>query len=142
MKVFREKREAFGNKADFAGMAAIMRYYAKQGKCRANGRGGTGGTNSSTDLAIVLLAGANKGESTSQVLRECEAKMHIFEIQAKLFEKQEKRLKTPIWFEFIDLDGQIEYKKCRLQCHVIVMNLLDCIHQKGNGKMHCNSMRL
>lgn len=51
-------------------------------------------------------------------------------------------LKTPIWCEFIDLDGQIKYKKCRLQCHVIVMNLLDCIHQKGNGKMHCNSMRL
>lgn len=90
MKVFREKREAFGNKADFAGMAAIMRYYAKQGKCRGRA---TGGTNSSTDLAIVLLAGANKGESTSQVLRECEAKMHIFEIQAKLFEKQEKRFK-------------------------------------------------
>ena len=71
-------------------MAAIMRYYAKQGKCRGRA---TGGTNSSTDLAIVLLAGANKGESTSQVLRECEAKMHIFEIQAKLFEKQEKRFK-------------------------------------------------
>ena len=87
MKVFREKREAFGNKADFTGMAAIMRYYAKQGKCRRNG-----GTND-TDLAMVLLAGANKGESTSQVLRECEAKMHIFEIQEKLFEKQYKRFK-------------------------------------------------
>ena len=60
VKYFREKKEAFGNKADFATMSHVMRYYDKEGQCS-----GDGGANRS---ALVLLAGANKGTSTSQVL--------------------------------------------------------------------------
>ena len=84
VKYFREKKEAFGNKADFATMSHVMRYYDKEGQCS-----GDGGANRS---ALVLLAGANKGTSTSQVLQACrKARMHIFEIQQRLFEIQFKR---------------------------------------------------
>ena len=81
VKSFREKRESFGNKADFATMSHVMRYYDKEGGCDGGG-----------SPAIVLLAGANKGTSTSQVLQACrKAKMHIFEIQSRLYEVQKKR---------------------------------------------------
>ena len=65
-----------------------MSWYAKQDRC-----GDGPGHN-----ALVLLAGANKGQSTSNVLSACpRARMHIFEIVPKLFEQQQKRFKDSPW---------------------------------------------
>ena len=81
VKFYREKKEDFGNKADFLTASHLMRWYDKDGRCGSKS-------------AVVLLAGANKGHSTSNVLQACpKARMHIFEIQQRLFEVQAKRFK-------------------------------------------------
>ncbi|CAE7231361.1 slc35b2 [Symbiodinium sp. CCMP2592] len=85
---YRQNKDKFGNKADFTTSHLIMSWYAKQGRC-----GDAPGRN-----ALVFLAGANKGQSTGNVLSACpRARMHIFEIVPKLFEQQQKRFKDSPW---------------------------------------------
>ena len=90
VKYYREKKDAFDNKADFTTAAHVMRWYDKEGRCS----GTRDGVDSNGSNAIVLLAGANKGMSTTNILQACrKARMHIFEIQQKLFDAQFKRFR-------------------------------------------------
>lgn len=85
VRYYREKKDAFGNKADFATASHVMRWYDKEGRC---------GNVINASNAIVLLAGANQGKSTTNILQAChKARMHIFEIQQRLFDAQFKRFR-------------------------------------------------